>query len=81
MSVLDQRARSHAAARADINLDAFLDPVLDIVRREMWEWFEENRDMQLLRVRKWFFSFSVRVHHLRPLFEILFGPSPSGSGE
>jgi len=79
MAVLDRRAGAAVENRIDFDAGPFLDPILGIVREEMWDWFHENEDDVLLRVRKWFFSVSVRVHHLEPLFEMLFGPSPYDS--
>lgn len=74
MSVISERLRERVGGE-----NVLIDIFQELLREEAWEWFEENRDDELLRVRKWFFSFSVRVRDLRPLFEILFGPQPEPS--
>lgn len=57
-----------------------LDLVRDTFREELWSWFYAHQDDEIFNVRKlWVFSFSVRVKHLRPLFETLLGPSRSRS--
>lgn len=54
----------------------------DIVRRsfakEMWEWYESHKDDKLTTIKVWVISVTIRVHHVRPLFVILFG-EPIGS--
>lgn len=39
-----------------------------------WRFFHREYDRDLLRVKKWGISFTLEVRHLKPLFELLFGP-------
>lgn len=43
---------------------------------DLWRFYEENPDRAVVTLNKWFFSFTVRVKHLEPLFELLLGPRP-----
>lgn len=49
------------------------DKIQEEIAREMWEWFEANRGTEVTTIKKWWFSFTVKVKHLQPLFVILFG--------
>ena len=38
-----------------------------------WLWFEDHRDDKVVSIGILFIRTTVRVHHLRPLFSLLFG--------
>ena len=40
---------------------------------DMWKWFQGNREMEVVVLKKWVLNFTVRVKHLEPLFVVLFG--------
>lgn len=42
--------------------------LLDSIAEDMWKWFESHKQDVILK--KWWFT--IRVRHLRKLFEILF---------
>lgn len=73
MAVIDRAGQRYAAGVGDA-----VAPILgwfrEAVADDFWEWFRENPERRILKVRKWVFHFTVRVRHLEGLFEILFGP-------
>lgn len=44
-----------------------------------WKWYEQNKQVILLRTGFWFIHFTIRVQDLHNLFEDLFGPEPAQS--
>ena len=49
------------------------DNIRDEIASEMWKWYEANKGTKVTTIKKWFFSFTIKVKHLRPLFVLLFG--------
>ena len=41
-----------------------------------WTWFHANKREKLFKIRKGWFRLTVRVKHLEPVFEELFGEKP-----
>jgi len=48
--------------------------VRQAIADEFWAWFDLHKDDELLTVRKWIFSFTLRVRHCEPVLEALLGP-------
>jgi hypothetical protein len=46
------------------------------VKRFMWEWFYQNSELTIYKLKVYFISKTVRVRDIRPVFELLFGPEP-----
>jgi len=81
-------AELHAAAEADwdsgedlalavnaISADASF-PVPDPIRQAFWRFYDEHAEDVILKKRILFIKVEVRVRHLKPLFEKLFGKHP-----
>ena len=53
--------------------DQILDAVRDAISDDMWRWYREHEELKIIKVKKWFLSYTFRVRHCRFLFELLFG--------
>lgn len=80
MAMLDDvslATRNTDALAADGISGEFLESIFEWVKGEIkddaWRWFHENRDRKLFSLKKWFFSFTIRVKHCEVLFKLLFG--------
>ena len=63
----------------DINIE-YLGPgashnaIKDAIAQEFWIWYKLHKDDRIFALKKLlFFSLTVRVHHLEPVFVLLFG--------
>lgn len=61
-----------AALEAAAELAEF--PVPEPLKAAFWTWFQAHRENVVLRKRILFFTVSLRVKHLKFLFEKFFGP-------
>ena len=61
-------------------LASFLDELIVVIRAEwgddVWRLFDENAEVKILSVKKWFLSFTFRVKHCEALIRLLVGPRP-----
>lgn len=80
MSVLSQvKIEQHRGWGFDLG-DAW-QGVVDVVREQfaddIWRWFHAHAEDKVITINKWFLSYTVRVKHLRELFEVLAGEDPT----
>jgi hypothetical protein len=69
MSVLrDELDLNGLAHASDVNW------IKDTIASAFWTWYAVHKEDKLVRFKKLLFlSFTVRVRHLEPVFELLFG--------
>ena len=73
-------ARIGAKFNLSPDLKGFLEELLKVGRAEwgddIWKIFDENSEKKILKVQKWFLSFTFRVKHCEPVIRFLIGPRP-----
>lgn len=70
------------SALADISKSDEIPPELkalveQVVGKLFWGWYEQHKDVTVVKVGWWFIHKSVHVSDLRSVFEMLFGPEPT----
>jgi len=62
------------------DLKNFLEELITVAKAEwgddIWKLFDENAELKILKVNKWFLSFTFRVKHCEPVVRFLIGPRP-----
>jgi hypothetical protein len=67
-------------SQVDVSLPwgTLLEQIVEAARKaiadDMWRWFRENQNVSIFTVKKWIFSWTIKVKDVRFLFELLFGP-------
>jgi len=55
-------------------LDQIVEAARSAIADDMWRWYNENKNVSILKIKKWIFSWTLKVKDTRFLFELLFGP-------
>lgn len=73
----DTRTLDADTSEFPVDVDSLIQWARSELARELWKWFEQNKNTEITKISWWFFSVTVRVGHLRALFEMLLGPPPA----
>lgn len=71
MSVLRDALTPPNSAGTPVDLDE-----LDYLGKYFWDWYAMHENDKIATIRFLFISQTIRVHHAKPLFTLLFGPNP-----
>jgi len=72
MAVLDE-ALSDAVAPTGAYAINWLENIRDRISPFFWRWYHDHKNDKITSIKVLLFSVPVKVHHVKPLFEILFG--------
>lgn len=74
MAVIDSAGNGLASTQGiGTTLAPYLAWIRQSIADDIWEWYRGHEGDAVVKIEKWIFHYTVRVHHLHGLFVLLFG--------